>query len=407
MRRAWDRLLSAAASLRFRVWALLHRRELDRDLEAELRHHLALRAEREVAGGLSLPAARRAAALRFGGYGGILADARDASRFVLLADFLADTVHGVRLLRRNPVFAGVTVMILALGIGINVWLFSTMQALLSRPAPGIGAPDRLVAIGRTQDGAGFDTLSYPNAEALRERNQVLSDLAVYSDITVGVEAQDQVARVQGARVSANFFAVLGAPMAQGRGFSAADGGGARVAVVSEDFWRRIFGPGATLASDVTFRVNRVPLHVVGVAPAGFRGLAAGSPVDIWLPIGAMDTGIGRSGMTDEALTNRAVTWLWAVGRLKAGVSIAQARVSLRSLGDRLAAEYPAENSGRGVAVEPVGGVGPLGRARLQGGLDPVSWTSSERWVRCPQWPRHAADGPVGVSRMNSSSRPSA
>jgi predicted permease len=365
MRRGWDRLLSAAASLRFRVWALLHRRALDRDLEAELRHHLELRAEREVAGGLSLPAARRAAALRFGGYGSILADARDASRFVLFADFVADTVHGVRLLRRNPVSACVTVMILALGIGINVWIFSTMQALLFRPVPGIDAPDRLVAIGRTQDGAGFDTQSYPNAEALRERNLVLSDLAVYSDITVGVEAQSQTARVRGARVSANFFDVLGAAMAQGRGFSAADDGGARVAVVSEDFWRPIFGPGATLASDVTIRVNRVPFQVVGVAPTGFRGLAAGSPVDIWLPLGAMDRRIGRSAMVDEALTNRAVTWLWTVGRLKAGVSFAEARVSLRSLGDRLAAEFPAANSGRGVAVEPVGGIGPLARARLQ------------------------------------------
>ncbi len=360
--RVRDRLLSAAASLRFRLRALIKRRQLDHDLDDELRHHLELRAELEAGRGLTAAEAHRAARVRFGSVDRLREDARDVSRFVVLAGFLDDATRGVRLLRRQPVFAGVTTAILSLGIGINVWIFGAMTTLLFRPMPGIADPGRLVAIGRSENGAGFDTQSYPNALSIRQRNTALEDLAVYSDITLGVDASGETARVRGQLVSANYFRVIGSAMARGRAFADADDRpGTRAVVVSDAFRKRTFGPAAGAVGE-TIHVNRATVEVIGVAPEDFRGLdGSGAPVDIWLPIGAMDAIGLRSGVAGDPLTNRAATWLGLLGRLKADVSIGTARVSLRRLGEQLAAEFPDDNAGRGIAVEPLGGVAPGAR----------------------------------------------
>jgi hypothetical protein len=137
MRVWWDRLHSAAVSLRFRLVALLRRRQRDQDLHDELQHHLALFAERAMADGVPASLARRRAILQFGSVGRLCEETRDAGRFVLLADVISDARHGARLLVREPVSTGLAVAILALGIGISVTIFA--GPLLSR-GPGLPTP---------------------------------------------------------------------------------------------------------------------------------------------------------------------------------------------------------------------------------------------------------------------------
>jgi predicted permease len=363
MSRWWDRLVSAAVGLRFRFRALVSHRARDRELAEELRHHLLLREEQEAARGLTAPAARRAARVRFGSVGRIHDDTRNASRFVALADFADDAVHGARLLRRSPAFAITAVLILSVGIGINVWIFSAMNALLFPSFAGVSDPSRLVALGRMQHGEGFDTLSYPDAMALRARNTVLEELAFYSDLSVTVEGSEQTARLRGQVVSANFFRVIGGAMTEGRGFADDDDrGGALAAVVSEDFRRRTLGSDRAL-SGATLRINRVPIRIVGVAPRGFQGFVAGAPVDVWLPMRALSAVNTLRGVPADPRENRAAHWLWLVGRLSPGTSISQARTSIGRLGAELAAETHDED-GRGIAVEPVGAVGPATRGTV-------------------------------------------
>lgn len=358
-----DRLLSAAEGLRFRVRAMAGRRRRDDDLDAELRHHLLLREESEAARGLPAPAARREARLRFGSLGRIHDEARNASRFVALADFVDDAAHGVRLLRRSPAFGVTAVLILSVGIGINVWIFSAMSALLFPPVAGVEEPSRLVALGRTQHGAGFDTLSYPDAVALRARNNVLADLAMYSDLAVVADGPGRTMRLRGQVVSANFFRVIGGRMSEGRGFADdEDQGGALAVIVSDDVRQQMFAAMGA-ASGATMRINRVPFRVVGVAPRGFQGFVAGAPVDVWLPMGALRAVNAQRGILVDPRENRDAHWLSLVGRLAPGVSMWEARTSIGRLGTELAAEVSGED-GRSVGVEPTGGAGPAARATV-------------------------------------------
>jgi predicted permease len=355
-----DRALSAAASVRYRVRALLMRRQLDRDLRDELAHHLAARADLERERGLSDADAARRARVRFGSVGRIRDDARDAGRFVTLADLAGDVRHGARLLGRDMVFTTIAIAILSVGIGAGVTIFGAMHALIARPIPGVAAPEEVVAIGRTENHAGFDTESYPNAIELRARNTALADLAMYADLTVNVDSPGRTARLRAHLVSAAFFDVIGSPMSEGRAFSTDDARVASpVAIVSDEFRRRWEGAAPIIGA--TIRVNRAPVHVIGVAPPEFRGLTAGGGVDLWLPLetrAAIDP--SRSSSAD-LFTNRDAHWLWLVGRLKPGTSIAQSRVSMDALAAQLAAER-GDASGRGFGVEPIGGLGPTARA---------------------------------------------
>ncbi|ODS56022.1 MAG: hypothetical protein ABS36_06195 [Acidobacteria bacterium SCN 69-37] len=343
--------------MRFRLVAMLRRTTLDRDLGDELEHHLAMRAECEMADGIGAHEARRRAVLRFGNISRFRDEAREARRFVWLAEFAADVHHGARLSVRQPLFSSLAIVILALGIGLNVAIFGAMSALLYRPVPGLSDADRLVAIGRTENGAGFELLSYPDAADLRERNSVLTGLATYSDVTVALDSGEATTRARGQLASANFFDVLIAGMTRGRGFSdGADRAGVREAVVSEGFWTRALGSRPDVIGS-RIRVNGESFDIVGVAPLGFQGVVAGSSIDVWVPLRSLS----MAGPSDAPFASRSANWLSAVGRLRPDVSRAEARVALGDLGRALAREFPADNEARGIAVESVAGLGPSSR----------------------------------------------
>ena len=129
-----------------------------------------------------------------------------------------DVRYGFRLLRRSPLFTLTAVLSLAIGIGANTTIFSVASALLLRPLPGLAEPDRLVDIGRTQDGGGFDTTSYPNFQDVRQRATTLSDVYAYRVEPQPISLSDgqEAERIYGSPVSGNYFRTLGSTPARGR-----------------------------------------------------------------------------------------------------------------------------------------------------------------------------------------------
>ena len=132
-----------------------------------------------------------------------------------------DVRYGLRLLRQSPLFTVTAALSLAIGIGANTTIFSVASALLLRPLPGLAAPDRLVDIGRTTNGDGFDTATYPNYKDLRERTTTLSELYAYRIEPLPVSLSDgtDAERIYGAPVSGNYFRALGTIPAAGRLFT--------------------------------------------------------------------------------------------------------------------------------------------------------------------------------------------
>lgn len=259
---------------------------------------------------------------------------------------LQDVRYGLRLLRRTPLFTLTAALSLAIGIGANTTIFSVASALLLRPLPGLTDPSRLVDIGRTQDGRSFDTSSYPNYRDLRERTTTLSEVYAYRIEPQPVSLNDghDAERIYGAPVSGNYFRALGTTPALGRFFNDADDtpAGSAVAVISHELWQRRFG-GAAAAAGSTVTFNSHAVAIVGVAPPGFQGTTM-LRADAWVPLTLAAIATPRFGA--DMFTNRRAVWLFMGGRLKPGVTRAQANAELAAIGDTLQKEYPQANRGK-------------------------------------------------------------
>ena len=269
---------------------------------------------------------------------------------------LNDIRYALRLLKRSPLFTLTAALSLAIGIGANTTIFSIASALLLRPLPGLSDPSRLVDIGRTQDGNGFDNSSYPNFRDYRERQKTLTDVYAFrgdpqpmSLVTTGNDA----VRIYGSVVSANYFTILGVRPLLGRMLQDSDDApksSHSVVVLSYDLWRRTFGGNESIVGQ-TISVNNRSFMVVGVAPAGFQGTTILKP-DAWTPIAGVADTMPR--LAQDARNNmfnqRASVWLVMGGRLKDGATIAQANAEARAIGSNLEKEYPKENRGKGLTV---------------------------------------------------------
>ena len=274
---------------------------------------------------------------------------------------LQDLRHAVRLLRRNPLFAMTAVLSLAIGIGANTTIFTIANALLFRPPVGALDPGRLVDIGRSQNGQGFDNGSYPNYLDLRSCNTVFSGVYAYRGgaEAVSLAGRDGAERIYGELVTTNYFAVLGTRPHIGRLFSPADGeapGGTPLAVLSHRFWKRRFDGDPTIVGR-TLSLNGRPFTVTGVAPDGFHGTTV-LTADVWLPVNMVGELTPRR--SSSTLTRREAVWLLMGARLKPGVSVRQAQAELNRIGLALECEYPEQNRGKGlrvVASSPIPGNG--------------------------------------------------
>ena len=268
-----------------------------------------------------------------------------------------DVKHAVRTLLKSPGFTIVAIASLAIGIAGNAAIFSVADALFLRALPGVTDPDRLVDIGRTVRGNPIDTMSYPNFADLRERSTVFEGVAAYRPTpnAFGLTVEGTAQQAFGTPVSANYFAVAGAGMALGRGFATGDDridNPQAVVVLSHHLWERRFNRDAAVLGR-TVRLNGEPFTIVGVAAPGFTGTNLGVS-DFWVPITAFAPPVG-------AFESRLSTWIVANGRLKAGATLAQARDEAARIARDLEREYPQDNRGRSIGVEPAGPVPAPGR----------------------------------------------
>src|SRR5262245_28239952 len=272
-----------------------------------------------------------------------------------LDDLARDLRYAARLLRRAPVFAITAALSAAIGLGANTTIFSIANALLFRPPAGVAKPDRLVDIGRSRGGGGFNPSSYPNYLDLRQRATTLdgvyaSQLFPHALSFGGPQEAGRTERVYGTFVTANYFSVLGAVPAAGRLFDATDVGRAGrepVVVLSYDFWTRRFNRAPAVVGRA-LTINRRVFTVAGVAAEGFHGTGVRGG-DLWTPIEmlpmATPDGAGLLG-------NRGAAWLLVGARLKAGVTEEQAAAEVEAIGLLLAREYPVQNRGTGLRVLP-------------------------------------------------------
>jgi predicted permease len=267
---------------------------------------------------------------------------------------LADDLRfAARTFARNKGFTAVAVLSLALGIGANAAIFSLVDAVLLKPLP-VAQADRLVALyTRDAKNPGSLPLSYPNFLDLQRASRSFSALVAHRPVTLSLSAEGaEPEKIAGELVSGSYFETLGVRPGLGRSFLPEEDGapGAHpVAVLSHSFWQRRFGADrAAVGRDVL--LNGTRFSIVGVAPAGFRGLNALAPPDVFLPVAMYEQAITARPLK---FNERRALHLLAVGRLAPGTSFARAQSEAAVLSAGLAHEYPEVNAGRSVELVPL------------------------------------------------------
>lgn len=254
---------------------------------------------------------------------------------------LANLRLALRALIRRPLFALTAIGSLSIGIAASSTIFSLADALFLRPRPGLANESRLVDVGRTTDGQGFDNFGYQLLLALQRATQ-LEGIAGFRLDANAVSLDNGRGGSEAAYatpVTANYFSVLGTRAAAGRLFLGDEDrvpDGAPVAVISHAFWARRYGASPDAVGS-TLRVNGRPYTIVGVAEPGFQGNTFVG-TDMWVPFAMAPHVTGRASM--ELLTAHGPVWHLAVARLKDGVTAAQARDELNGLLAPLKAAHP-------------------------------------------------------------------
>jgi putative ABC transport system permease protein len=297
------------------------------DVERELRAHLALREEELIAAGWDAAAAREQARRLFGDYGAIRRDcsevaeryARETRRTRMWSDMRQDVRYAFRWLAREPLFALLAIVTLALGIGATTATFGIVDDVLLAPLP-YPEPERLVAIREVNEQYREPAVTWPNFQDWRASARSLAATAAYQSFDVTVLGGSEPVRARLARVSGDYFHALGVAPRLGRAFEPEElvPGGQAAVVVSDGFWRRQLGAREDLSS-LRLDVAGAAAEVIGVMPPDFdhpRG------ADLWYPVEREDP---------AALGTRSAHNFQVLARLAPGVTIAAARAELTAL----------------------------------------------------------------------------
>jgi putative ABC transport system permease protein len=304
-----------------RVRAFFHKGPMDAELDAEMASHLEMAVEENLRNGMSPEEARRRAMVRFGGVQQAREEQRAARGLPFLDVLGQDLRYTMRTLRRDAGFTVVAVLILALGIGANVAVFSVVNTLLLRPLPFPEA-QRLVWVQGPEQGCGESCVTYSvdAFEDYQQRNQTLSGVTAYfpflGALGYKLTGHGEPVPVSGVSVEGNFFQVLGVQPFLGRGFSPEETRlhGRPAVLLSYAFWERQFHGDRSIVGQA-IELNNTPTLVVGVLPRSFdfgSVFAPGTNQEIFVP----------------AINDQMRSWgnvFLIVGRMKPGVTVAQAR----------------------------------------------------------------------------------
>ncbi len=264
---------------------------------------------------------------------------------------IADLRYACRNLIHHPGFALIAILSISLGVGLNSAMFSFVDSMLLRPLP-VPDPGRVVAVVSTAADTRAGDLSYPDFNDLRDQSRSLAALTCYSLTPMGISTnRDEVAEMNlGIIASGNFFTGLGIEIPLGRAFRPEEDstpGRDLVAVISHSLWERKFASDPQ-AIGRKLRINGAEFTVIGVAPEGFTGPQAFVMPDVYVPTNSYPQAIPNS--KSDYLTARGNRNFTLLGRLKPQVDQAQAQAELAILAQRLSAQYPETNRGRGVTA---------------------------------------------------------
>ncbi|HET9400403.1 MAG TPA: ABC transporter permease [Candidatus Acidoferrales bacterium] len=273
--------------------------------------------------------------------------------------FWQDIKGGIRILIKSPAFAIVAILSLALGIGANTAIFTVIDAVFLNPLP-MKDSSRLVQVftvdNKTVNTSAFiqhTPTSLPNYEDYRDQNQVFTGLAgeTGGGFTATWSGQATPEQLNVDLTSANYFDVLGVTPYRGRTFFPDEDkklGGNSVAVLSYSLWAKRFGASDSVVGQ-NILLNSQAYTIIGVAPPGFKGTATlGNSDVVWIPISMRDYIL--SGPVKDFENNRRFRWITMTGRLKPGVSMTQAEVSLKTIASALEKQFPRENDGRTITA---------------------------------------------------------
>lgn len=309
--------------------------ELDRELQTEVETHMALLEAEELQRGASPEEARRRARRRFGNAVAYREKTRDRDLFGWIDDFLQDLRFTLRQLWRLPGFTITTVLLLALGIGVNAAIFTLLNTVVLHSLP-LPHADRLTVLLEELPGGGTSPPSWMDQTDFREQNHVFESMAAFAyNGSFLLRTGSETNRVIGGYVTPDYLTTLEVKPLVGRLFdpSEAVAGNSAVALIREDFWRgKLNADPAVLGHEI--ELNGQKSHIVGVLPQSFRFPSDGAVV--WAPL---------VPKPNEA-TTRGYHGFPLIGRLRPGVTLAQAEKDLSGIMKRLSIQYPNDDTDR-------------------------------------------------------------
>ncbi len=341
--------LRAAGS---RFAALFRKDELEQELNDELRFHLMMRAREHAGSGISARDASLQARRQFGNVNAVKDACRDWSGGGPLEVLLADTRFAWRMLAKDRSFTAMAALTLALAIAANTAVFTVANSVLLRPLPFPDAHE-LVAL-RTHpasDPASGRTVSIPDFQDFNTSGRWFAGMGIsYSQRFLATEASGDLAKVRGARVSAGVFSLLRVPPALGRVFSPEDDQpGARVAIISHEFWQQRFkGAADVLGTKLT--LDNEEHRIVGVMPSAFRFPVLNEATEVWTSFATQHEQWPGGGAPISA--SRDSRLFHAIARLKPGSTQAQADAGAKEMAARLAAQHPTNQHLNSCSVTP-------------------------------------------------------
>ena len=254
-----------------------------------------------------------------------------------------DLRYGARMLFKNPGITFVVILALALGIGANTAIFSVVDAVLLRPLP-YPESDRLVLLNETSKAMDEISVSYPNFTDWRNQNHVFENIGVYNRSSYNLTGVGDAERIVTGQVSADLFAALRANPAMGRLFTNDEDkpGGTPVVLLSHPLWQRRFGGQANILNQ-QLMLNNKSYTVIGIMPEGFQ---FPTRVEMWVPVGQLSGEASWQSRGNHP-------GLYGVARLKPGVTFAQAKAEMDTIGANLEKQYQDSNAGNGIGLHPL------------------------------------------------------
>src|SRR6202171_225203 len=328
-----------------RLRNLYHKEQLDRELNEELASHLQMHIDENLRAGMSAEEARRRALIKLGGIEQTKEMVRERRGLPMLEVLLQDLRFGVRMLSKNPGFAAVATLTLALGIAANATIFSFVSAAMLRRPP-VGDPDRVVVVSSINPvsswGINLNPFSAPNYFSWKKQNRMFVDMAAadpYAGASLTGDGNPE--RVSVMRTTANYFSVLGVSPQIGRTFAEGEdqNGREHVVILSHEFWERRFAADPNVVGK-TIRLNGIGHEVIGVMPAQF--VLQSFQAQIWMPV------VLEEGLQSAAARENRNLFLFA--RLKPGVGVAEANAEFQRLARLAEQNFPDTEKGWGATV---------------------------------------------------------